>query len=38
VVLLLSGLGFGAFHIARERRAATKAERAYRESSSSRPS
>jgi hypothetical protein len=38
VLLLLSGLGFGAFHIARERRAVSKAERAYRERSSSRPS
>ena len=38
VLLLLSGLGFGAFHMARERRAAAKAERAYRERSSSRPS
>jgi hypothetical protein len=38
IALLLSGLGFGAFHIARERRAVAKAERAYRDSSSSRPS
>jgi hypothetical protein len=38
VALLLSGVGFGAFHIARERRAVAKAERAYRDSSSSRPS
>ena len=38
VLLLLSGLGFGLFHIARERRAVAKAERAYRESSSSNPS
>jgi hypothetical protein len=38
VLLLLSGLLFGLFHIARERRAVAKAERAYRESSSSRPS
>jgi hypothetical protein len=38
VLLLLSGLGFGAFYIARERRATARAERAYRERSSSRPS
>jgi hypothetical protein len=38
VLLLLSGVGFGLFHIARERRAVAKAERAYRERSSSRPS
>jgi hypothetical protein len=38
VVLLLSGLAFGLFHMARERRAVAKAEKAYRDSSSSRPS
>ena len=39
--LLLSGMAFGVFHLARERRAAARAERAYREersSSSSSPS
>jgi hypothetical protein len=38
IALLLSGLAFGLFHIARERHAVAKAERAYRDSSSSRPS
>jgi hypothetical protein len=38
VLLLFSGLGFGLFHMARERRAVARAERAYRERSSSRPS
>jgi hypothetical protein len=41
VALLLSGVAFGLFHVAREHRAVAKAERAYRESrssSSSRPS
>jgi hypothetical protein len=38
VALLLSGIGFGVFHMARERRAVAKAERAYRDSSSSSPS
>ena len=38
IALLFSGFAFGLFHIARERRAVAKAERAYRDSSSSRPS
>jgi hypothetical protein len=41
IALLLSGMAFGVFHVAREHRAVAKAERAYRaerSSSSSRPS
>jgi hypothetical protein len=38
IALLLSGVVFGLFHVARERRAVARAERAYRERSSSRPS